>query len=228
MAPEKHGQPALAPGDRVLARLKPIGHGKYEGRTIKRLTAAPGRVLGVFRDRRIGCGRRRPIGARRRSGIFPRRNERRGRRRNRAGGAVAGGGYGLKPARVVERLGRMGDARSVSLMCIHTHVIPQEFSPEALEEAERARGVALGKRTDLREVPLVTIDGEDARDFDDAVYAEPDGAGFRLIVAIADVAHYVRPDGALDRDAGTAAIPAISPTASCRCCRRRCPTAGAV
>jgi hypothetical protein len=122
----------------------------------------------------------------------------------------------------------MGDAKSVSLICIHTHDIPQEFSPEALAEAKRARGVALGKRTDLRDTPLITIDGEDARDFDDAVYAEPDGDGFRLIVAIADVAHYVRPGSPLDRAApDSAAIPAISPTAWCRCCRRRCPTAGA-
>src|SRR6185437_2460985 len=112
-------------------------------------------------------------------------------------------GLGLKPARVVERLGSMGDARSVSLICIHTHAIPTEFPPGALDEAERARGVALGRRTDLREVPLVTIDGEDARDFDDAVFAEPDGDGFRLIVAIADVAHYVQPGSALDRAAWT-------------------------
>jgi ribonuclease R len=95
----------------------------------------------------------------------------------------------------------MGDAKSVSLICIHTHDIPQVFAPEALAEAKKARGVALGKRTDLRDVPLITIDGEDARDFDDAVYAEPDGDGFRLIVAIADVAHYVRPDSALDQAA---------------------------
>ena len=59
----------------------------------------------------------------------------------------------------------------------------------------------LGKRHDLRETPLITIDGEDARDFDDAVYAEPDGTGFRLIVAIADVAHYVRTAAPLDRAA---------------------------
>ena len=116
---------------------------------------------------------------------------------------LPGTGYGLKPARIVERLGRMGDARSVSLIAIHTHGIPTEFSPEALAEAKRARRVPLGKRTDLRETPLVTIDGEDARDFDDAVYAEPDGEGFRLIVAIADVAHYVRPDAPLDHAART-------------------------
>ncbi len=116
---------------------------------------------------------------------------------------LPGAGFGLKPARVMERLGRMGDARSVSLVAIHTHDIPTEFSEATLAEAERARGVTARGRTDLRDVPLITIDGEDARDFDDAVFAEADGDGFRLLVAIADVAHYVRPDSALDRAAWT-------------------------
>ena len=92
----------------------------------------------------------------------------------------------------------MGDARSVSLVCIHTHDIPTEFSEAALHAAAAAGATPLGDRTDLRNTPLVTIDGEDARDFDDAVYAEPDGDGFRLIVAIADVAHYVRAAAPLD------------------------------
>ena len=199
MHPEKHGQPALAPGDRVLARLRPIGQGKYEARTIKRLASAPSRVLGIFRppDRLTPTDRR----AKAEWHIPADETMGAGAGEIVLAEPLPGGTYGLKKARVVERLGRMGDARSVSLICIHTHLIPQEFSPEALEEAKRARGVAMGKRTDLREVPLITIDGEDARDFDDAVYAEPDGAGFRLIVAIADVAHYVRPGGALDRDA---------------------------
>jgi len=199
MAREARGQPALAPGQRVLARLKPIGHGKYEGRTIKRLSDDPGRILGIFRapDRLVPTDRR----AKAEWHIPP----------GEAGGAeegeivlaepLPGRGYGLKPARILERLGHMGDARSVSLICIHTHDIPTVFTPEALAEAKRARAVALGRRTDLRETPLITIDGQDARDFDDAVYAEPDADGFRLIVAIADVAHYVRPESALDRDA---------------------------
>ncbi len=199
MAREARGQPALAPGQRVLARIKPIGHGKYEGRTIKRLSDDPGRVLGIFRapDRLVPTDRR----AKAEWHIPP----------GEAGGAeegeivlaepLPGRGYGLKPARILDRLGHMGDARSVSLICIHTHDIPTVFTPEALAEAKRARAVALGRRTDLRETPLITIDGQDARDFDDAVYAEPEADGFRLIVAIADVAHYVRPDTALDRDA---------------------------
>jgi ribonuclease R len=198
MAPEPRGRPALAPGERVLARLRPIGGGKYEGRTLKRLTETPGRILGVFRGGRIIPTDKR---AKAEWTVPP----------GEDGGAEPGeivlaaplpaSTHGLKPARVVERLGRMGDARSVSLIVIHTHDIPTEFPEAALAEAGRARGVTLGKRTDLRELPLVTIDGEDARDFDDAVFAEPDGDGFFLVVAIADVAHYVRAGAALDSEA---------------------------
>ena len=204
MAPEPRGRPALAPGEKVVARLKPIGGGKYEGRTLKRLSETPGRVIGVFRpsphgDRVVPTDRRAkaewavPFGE--------------------AGGAEAGeivlaaplpgGGFGLKPVRVIERLGALGDARSVSLIVIHTHDIPTEFSAEALAEAAKAKGVTVRGRTDLRAVPLVTIDGEDARDFDDAVFAAHEGDGFRLMVAIADVAHYVRPGSPLDRTART-------------------------
>ncbi len=204
MAAEPRGRPALAPGERVLARLREIGPGKYEGRTLKRLTDAPGRVLGVFQPNRSGGGGRiEPTDKKSKAEwVVPPGEE---------NGAVAGeivlaaplpaSGYGLKPARVIERLGNMGDARSVSLVVIHTHDIPTEFPAAALADAERARGVGPDGRTDIRDLPLVTIDGEDARDFDDAVYAEPDGNGFLLVVAIADVAHYVPPGSALDREA---------------------------
>ncbi len=83
--------------------------------------------------------------------------------------------------------------------------LPVEFPPEALREAasfgEELDTKEIARRVDLRGTPLVTIDGDDARDFDDAVYAERDGDGFRLIVAIADVSHYVRPGCAIDREA---------------------------
>jgi ribonuclease R len=206
MRSERPGRPALAPGERVLARLKPLGGGRYEGRTIHRLAAGPSRVLGVFRP---GTRENRLVPTDRRAKsdwIVPPGED---------AGAAAGEivlaeplpdhhRLGLKPARVLERLGTMGDARSVSLIAIHTHDIPVEFPQTALAEAARARATALGRRSDLRAVPLVTIDGSDARDFDDAVFAEPDhSGGFRLIVAIADVAHYVRHGTALDHAART-------------------------
>jgi ribonuclease R len=212
MAPEPRGRPALAPGERVLARLRPIhgrgprgaAPGRYEGRSIRRLSEVPGRILGVFRP---GQRENRIVPTDRRAKaewIVPAGEDH---------GAVAGEivlaeplpqhRLGLKPARVIERLGSMGDARSISLIAIHTHDIPQAFPDAALAEAQRARPASLGRRTDLRALPLVTIDGEDARDFDDAVFAEPDGAGYRLVVAIADVAHYVRPGAALDHAART-------------------------
>jgi ribonuclease R len=207
MAPEPAGRPALAPGQRVLARLKPIGRGKYEGRTIKRLSEAPARILGVLRRSHTGT-RLVPTDRRAKAEwVIPP-----GEEAEAEDGEIvlaaplprpAGRAYGLKEARVIERLGAMGDARSVSLIVIHTHDIPTEFPPEALAEAAKARGATIRGRDDLRDTPLVTIDGEDARDFDDAVHAEPDGDGFRLLVAIADVAHYVRPGSALDRAART-------------------------
>jgi ribonuclease R len=202
MVAERSGQPGLAPGDRVLARLRPTGDGKYQGRTIKRVTESPSRILGVFRPGHPD-GRIIPTDRRAKAEwTVPRGQE---------AGAEAGElvlaeplphhRLGLKPAHVIERLGRMGDAKSISLIAIHAHDIPVAFPEDALVEASHARAVPLGHREDFRHFPLVTIDGEDARDFDDAVFAEPDGDGFRLIVAIADVAGYVQPGSALDRAA---------------------------
>nr|WP_270938886.1 ribonuclease R [Roseomonas sp. MO-31] len=201
MRPERRGMPALAPGERVLARLRFLGGTKYEGRTFKRLASEdrPARILGVFEEGRII-----PTDRRQRAEWMVAPQDR--------GGASAGDivmaeplpqhrPMGPRPARIVEVLGRMGEPRSVSLVCIHAHGIPDVFPAEAVQEAERAKGVTKRGREDLTALPLVTIDGEDARDFDDAVFAEPDGDGWRLVVAIADVAHYVKPGSALDREA---------------------------
>ncbi|WP_368413821.1 ribonuclease R [Falsiroseomonas sp.] len=201
MAPERRGLPALAPGERVLARLRHIGGTKYEGRTFKRLASQdrPARVLGVFEEGRIIPTDRRS----RAEWMVP---------PGEAGAARPGDivlaeplpqhrPMGPRPARIVEVLGRMGEPRSVSLVCIHAHGIPDIFPAEAVLEAERAKGVTKRGREDLRDVALVTIDGEDARDFDDAVWAEPLEDGWRVVVAIADVAHYVKPGSPLDREA---------------------------
>ena len=202
MQPERQGTPALAPGERVLARLTPIGPGRYEGRTLRRIDAAPGRILGVFRRGREN--RIEPTDRRSKAEWIVPPGQDAGAQADEivlAQPLARQQHLGLKPARVLQRLGKLGDARSISLIAIHGHDIPQAFSDAALDEAKRARAVRLGSRTDLREVPLITIDGADARDFDDAVFAEPDpdtAGGFRLLVAIADVAHYVKPASALD------------------------------
>ncbi len=106
-----------------------------------------------------------------------------------------------REAKLVRIVGHKDSPDAVSLIAIATHDIPCGFSSAALKEAEAAQPVTLVGRTDLRDIPLVTIDGADARDFDDAVFAEADGAGWHLIVAIADVAHYVKSGSALDQTA---------------------------
>src|SRR4051812_24670282 len=205
MAAEPAGRPALAPGEVVLARLKPVGGGRYEGRTIRRVEEGRARVLGILRHARAGSHRLVPTDRRAKAEWAVPVGEENGALDNEivlAEPLPQQHRLGLKPARVIERLGPMGDARSISLIAIHTHDIPTVFAPEALAEAAKARAVRLGKRTDLRDQPLITIDGADARDFDDAVFAEPDPdhpGGYRLLVAIADVAHYVKPASALDR-----------------------------
>ena len=207
MAPEKRGRSALGPGDRVLARLSRGAGGIYEGRTIRRLPDAPATVLGLF-DVVAGEGRLRPTTRGKKDEFVVARDD--------AGGArpgdlvqaevLPGHTLGLRRARVKERLGSGDHARSVSLIAIHDHGLPLAFETDALDLAAAAGPVTLGEREDLRALSLVTIDGADARDFDDAVWAAADDdgdnpGGWRLVVAIADVAWYVRPGDALDRAA---------------------------
>ncbi len=109
-----------------------------------------------------------------------------------------GGTWGPTPVRILEDLGPSEGPRAASRMALALHAVPTEIPEAAEAEAAHARGVRAAGRENLRDIPLVTIDGADARDFDDAVFAEATPSGHRLIVAIADVAHYVRPGSALD------------------------------
>ena len=127
-------------------------------------------------------------------------------------------------ARVVEALGNPKDQRKISLIAIHAHGIPDDFPESVVEEAEALNEAGPDGRTDLRDVPLLTIDPEDARDHDDAVHATPDPdpanqGGFIVTVAIADVAAYVFPAAASIARPRSAATRSTSPTVSCRCCR---------
>jgi ribonuclease R len=198
--------PALGRGERVLARLTEFENG-YEARVIKRLGASVHRVLGVFRSAGPE-GRVAPIDRKTRHEFVVDARDRADAQSNELVLAepLPGRALGMPRARVIERLGSMSEPKAISLIAIHEHGIPTDFPRDVIVEAERAVELQLQGRTDLRRIPLVTIDPEDARDHDDAVWAAPDedGAnpgGYVVIVAIADVGAYVRPGSALDREA---------------------------
>ncbi len=213
MKPEKRGQSSLTIGDRVLARVNILesdakdAQQTYEGKTIKHLSHAAVKVMGVLEDTEKHF-RLKPTDRRNKSELVIDYID--------AGEASAGDlvraellpgkRLGLKQARVIERLASTYSNQAASMIAIHDHGLPTEFHPEAQEIADQAKPAPMAGREDLREIPLVTIDGADARDFDDAVWAEPDTdpknkGGWHLIVAIADVAWYVRPGSQLDKDA---------------------------
>ncbi|THD56777.1 MAG: ribonuclease R [Bradyrhizobium sp.] len=207
---------AAGVGDRALLRVEKLEERDregtiYRGRIIKVVDHAKTRVLGIFRALPGGGGR-----------LIPVDKKQAGRELNIAKAdtnsaedgdlvsvdLVRSRGYGLASGKVKERLGSLASEKAVSLIAIHSHEIPQAFSPAALREAEEARPATLKGREDWRDLPLVTIDPPDAKDHDDAVHAEPDAdpnnkGGYIVNVAIADVAFYVRPGSALDRDALT-------------------------
>ncbi|MGE0726045.1 MAG: ribonuclease R [Alphaproteobacteria bacterium] len=211
LAPERRGTPALGIGARMVARLERTGEDEYVAHPIRILEGGPNRIVGIF----MADAPARGDAAAGRIVPTDRRNKTEFRvlaadaKSARAGEVVVADilpkrRMGAPLAAVVERLGDMSDPRTFSLIAVHSHGIPTEFAPAAIAEAEAARPVTIAGREDLRDIPLVTIDGADARDFDDAVWAEPDpdhAGGWHLLVAIADVAHYVRPESALDRDA---------------------------
>jgi ribonuclease R len=193
-------------GERVLARLSETKNG-YEARIIKKLGASAHRVLGVYhkgsRDGRIA-----PIDRKTRTEFVVDTRDA-GKAENNElvlAEPLAGRASGLPRARIVERLGSMNAPKAISLIAIHAHGIPTDFPKAVIDEAERAEPPSPRGRTDLRKFPLVTIDPEDARDHDDAVWAGPDDdpankGGHVVIVAIADVAHYVTAGSELDREA---------------------------
>ena len=202
--------PAQGAGDRILARLTLVKNADhhYEARLIRRIGTNPQRILGVFRAGSEG-GRVLPIdkGSDKQWTVAV----------GATGGAKDGelveaeqagpkGRMGLPKARIVARLCDPTEPRAVSLIAIHQHGIPDHFPDEVVAEADTAKPAELGKRSDLRDMPLITIDPWDARDHDDACYVEADTDpknkdGFIIWVAIADVANYVTNGSALDREA---------------------------
>ncbi len=206
----RKGDAPVAEGDRILARIAVIDgqDHPYEGRLIRKIGVAAHRIVGIFRKTAEG-GRIQPIdkGEDKEWRVGP------GATMDARDGELVEAEHGgpkdrlgLPAARIVERLGDPSAPRAVSLIAIHQHGIPDDFPDAAIAEADRATPAGLGDREDLRAMPFVTIDPTDARDRDDACLALPDedptnAGGHILWVAIADVAHYVRPGSALDHEA---------------------------
>jgi ribonuclease R len=199
-------------GDRILLRVEEAEEEdgiRHRGRVIRIIDHPKHRVLGIFHKMPHGGGRLEPVDKKMlgkelaipagstgeaQDGDLVAVETSRARR------------LGAPTGRVVEKLGSLKSERAVSLIAIHAHGIPSVFKRETLNEAQAASPATLAHREDWRKLPLVTIDPPDAKDHDDAVHAEPDSApdnkgGFIVTVAIADVAHYVTPGSALDREA---------------------------
>ena len=205
----KTGDPALAEGDRILGRLARVDLDDYtwEARLIRRIGSNPLKVLGIFRKGSEG-GRILPIDKGQDKEWRVAADADMGARDGELVEAESIGSrrMGLPQARITDRLGDPSGPRAVSLIAIHQHGIPDQFPDAAVQEADQPRPVTLDNREDLRDLSMITIDPVDARDRDDAVLAEADKepgnpGGHIIWVAIADVAHYVRPGGALDREA---------------------------
>ena len=205
----RKGDEALGAGDRILARLAEVSapDHTYEARLIRKIGANPLKVLGIFRSGSDG-GRILPIDKGSDKEWRVARDLMLGAKDGELVEAEQTGPkrLGLPQARITSILGDPSGAKAVSLIAIHQHGIPDHFPNAVMAEAEAAKPAPLAAREDLRDVPLVTIDPIDARDRDDAVHAAPDPnpanpGGHILWVAIADVAHYVRPGSALDNEA---------------------------
>ncbi len=202
--------PALGEGDRILARLNEVkgeDH-QYEARLIRRIGTNPLKILGVFRKRTEG-GRIVPIDKGDGKEWQVPEDATNGAKDGELVEAEQSGPktrMGLPRARVVQRLGDPSAPKAVSLIAIHQHGIPDDFPDEVIAEADAMKPAGLKAREDMRDMPLITIDPHDARDHDDACWAQADDdpknkGGHVIWVAIADVAHYVTPGTALDIEA---------------------------
>ncbi len=200
--PDKKGHPSLAVGDRVLARLFRQTDAVYEAKTIRKLDSPEGRVIGIVRKQARGFVLK-PASKKAKYDFDIAQDD--------LGGAQEGDmaigelqparGMRNKRVRIVHVIGNEGDPKAISILSAHENGLREDFPSGVIGETKNLKVPELKAREDLRAVPLVTIDGADARDFDDAVFAEKTADGFHLIVAIADVAHYVKTGSNLDKEA---------------------------
>lgn len=189
-------------GARILARMVQYGPDQYEARVLRILPERKDRFFGRIVKFRQGFGieaaekgARRIIELAQTSQQSFQLDDLVEAEMNDAKGRIA------KSATVIKNFGTAGSAQAFIQLAIAEFEIPHVFSEEILTSTANATVPELGDRTDLRTIPFVTIDGADAKDFDDAVYAEPYQQGWRIMVAIADVAAYVPAGSAVDDEA---------------------------
>ncbi len=208
-----YDEPPAGVGDRVLARVSKVEDEEepypYEAQVIRRIGKGAERILGLYRANKKGKGGRLvPVEKKLRNEYEIAPDDVNGAEDGNLvlAETIPGKKYGLLRARIREIFGDSEDPRSISLIAIHAHGIPDAFPDDVIAEAEAAKHQGIKGRVDLRDIPLITIDPADARDHDDAVWAAPDTdpkneGGVVAIVAIADVAAYVKPGSPMDREA---------------------------
>jgi ribonuclease R len=201
--------PAPGVGDRILARVfanKADGP-PYTARLIKKLDKRAGAVLGIFRELPSGEFRLDPVEKRQPEMTIAASDRGPAKDGDLVEAEVIKSlAYGLPKAKVLSVAGSLASEKAVSMIALHMHDIPHIFPPGVIEESETAKAALMDGREDWRALPLITIDPADAKDHDDAVHGadDPDPAnpgGQIVTVAIADVAAYIRPGSALDREA---------------------------
>ncbi len=196
------GHPALKEGDRAMVALRRFSDKLYEGKVIKRLDDPRGNVMGQLVRHKNGYVLE-PASKKAKHDFDVGQADLNGAEE---GDLVVGEiqparGLQRKKVRIIQVIGRRDDPKAISLIALYEAGLSEKFPQEVIDATEGMVVPDLKAREDLRQYPLVTIDGADARDFDDAVFAEKEEDGYHLIVAIADVAYYVRPGTPLDREA---------------------------
>ncbi len=197
-------------GDRVLAKIfvaKDRAGPAYTARVIKILDKRRNAMLGVFRETPGGGGRLMPIDRRDEELLIDSADLGEAKDGDLVEVEIARSGrFGLSRGRVLSVIGSVASEKAISMIAIHAHGIPHIFPQAVIAESETVKLAGMSHREDWRDLPLITIDPADAKDHDDAVYAEPDTSpdnpdGVIVTVAIADVSWYVRPKSQLDREA---------------------------
>ncbi|MEM8833911.1 MAG: ribonuclease R [Pseudomonadota bacterium] len=196
----------LKEGDRALARLKKYTDKLYEGRVLRRIDQERLTVLGQVAKNARGYLLK-PVDKKAKYDFEIHQNDLNGAQTHDLAMAEILPSRGVKQRRVkiTEVIGNKNDVNAISIIALNEAGMHEKFLDKVLAETKDLKVPPLKtkkfEREDLRDIPLVTIDGSDARDFDDAVFAEKTDNGFHLVVAIADVAHYVRHGSALDHEA---------------------------